>query len=463
MFGSKKNEIRSGLKIIIVGCGKVGSTLAEQLSGEGHDITMIDQNRQKLQNLTNFLDVMAIEGNGASFSTQISAGIKDADLMIAVTDSDELNLLCCILAKQESGCSAIARVRTPDYSKELNYLRETLGLAMIINPDYEASKEIVDLLCLPDALEVNSFAHGQVELVNYKIEEDNILNGVVISELHKKIGMRMLICVLERNGDVIIPNGDVRLESGDIISFVVNRKESKPLFDAIDLNTVIVRDCIIVGGGRSAVYLALGLISRGVQVKIIEKDTARCEELSILLPKATIINGDGSDEEILKEEGVETVESFIPLTGIDEENILLTLFVKQISQAKVVTKINRINFKGVVSKLDLGSIVYPKYIVAEEILAYARAKNNSGDGPIETLYHLYDGKVEALEFKIDKPSAVTDVPLMNLPLKQDVLIAVINRGGNIIIPSGSDMITPGDTVIVVTKQLGFNNIIDILR
>ncbi len=466
MFGSRRNEKRvetkHGLKIIIVGCGKVGNTLVENLSEEGHDITIIDKNKQRLVAISNLYDVMTIEGNGASFSTQQAAGIDDADLIIAVTNSDELNLLCCTVAKRVGKCAAIARVRTPDYLKEIGFIREQLGLAMIINPEFETAREISDILCLPDALEVNSFANGQVEVIKYKIEEGHVLDGTVISEIEGKIGSKILICALQRDGEVLIPNGSVRLEKDDIISIVVTRKESRQLFEKLNIKTNKVRNTIIVGGGRTAFYLARFLTAMGVSVEIIESDTARCEELSILLPKATIINGDGTEEETLKEEGIETVESFVPLTGIDEENILLTLYVKQVSKAKVVTKINRLNFMGVVSKLDLGSTIYPRFIVSEAITAYVRAKNNSGNNPVETLYNLYDNRVEALEFKIDRESAVTDKTLMELNLKNDVLITFINRRGQIIIPSGRDSMQVGDTVMVVTKHIGFTNILDIL-
>ncbi len=466
MFGigrsEKRAETKQGLKIIIVGLGKVGTTLVQNLSEEGHDITVIDKSKQRLTAVANLCDVMTIEGNGASFSAQQAAGIEDADLMIAVTNSDELNLLCCTVAKRAGKCAAIARVRTPDYLKEISFIREQLGLAMIINPEYETAKEISDILCLPDALEINTFAHGQVEVIKYKIEEGHILDGVAISEIEGKIGSKILICALQREGEVIIPHGATTLKRDDLISIVVTRKDSRQLFEKLNIKTNKVKNCIIVGGGRTAYYLASFLSNMGVRVEVLERNTERCDELSILLPRATIINADGTDEEVLKEEGIESVESFVPLTGIDEENILLTLYAKQVSKAKVVTKINRLNFKGVVSKLDLGSTIYPRYIVSEAIVAYVRAKNNSGNNPVETLYHLYDNRVEALEFKIDRESAVTDRTLMELNLKKDVLITFINRKGQILIPSGSDSIKVGDTVMVVTKHLGFTNILDIL-
>lgn len=458
----QKNPIKRGLNIIIVGCGKVGSTLVEQLVKEGHDITIIDKNPQKIQEITNLYDIMGIVGNGASYSVQMEAGINDTDLLIAVTNSDELNLLCCTVAKQVGDCAAIARVRTPDYSTEVGYLREKLGLAMIINPELEAAKEIARILYLPSALEVNSFAHGQAELVKFKIPAGNILDGLAISSLNKKVATNVLICAVERNGEVHIPSGNFQIVKDDVISFVASRNIAKTFLEDIGVNTKQVKNCMIIGGGKGAYYLANQLIRMGISVKIIETNRARCEELSVLLPKAVIINGDGTDQEVLSEEGIEHCESLVPLTGIDEENIMLTLHAKQVSKAKVITKINRSNFKNVISTLDLGSVVYPKYITSEAIIAYVRAKKDSMDSNIETLYHMFDHRVEAIEFRVYEESKVTNIPLKDLALKKNLLISFINRGGNIIIPTGQDSIHVGDTVMIVTTHTGFNDICDIL-
>lgn len=457
-----KNSIHTGLNIIIVGCGKVGTTLIEQLSKEGHDITIIDKDAKKVQEIANYYDIMGLAGNGASHTIQMEAGIKDADLIIAVTSSDELNLLCCTVAKQVGNCAAIARVRTPDYSSEASYLREKLGLAMIINPELEASKEAARILYLPTALEVNSFAHGQAELVKFKLPQDNILSGMTIAHLGKNIASDILICAIERQGEVYIPSGDFQMEAGDIISFVATRKVGRNFLKEIGFKTNQVKNTMIIGGGKAAYYLSKFLIQMGISVKIIEKDRERCEELSTLLPKAIIINGDGTDQELLKEEGIEYVESFIALTGIDEENILLTLHARQVSNAKVITKINRITFKDVINHLDLGSVVYPRYITSEAIIAYVRAKKNSMDSNIETLYHMFDHQVEAIEFRIYENSKVTNTPLMNLPLKKNLLVSFINRNGSIIIPSGQDSIQVGDSVMIVTTHTGFKDILDIL-
>ena len=459
----KSNTTKKALRIIIVGCGKVGSTLVEQLSKEGNDITIIDRNPKKISSLTNMYDIMGIVGNGASHSVQVDAGIDSADLLIAVTDSDELNLLCCTVAKRAANCAVIARVRTPDYGKDAAYLREKLGLAMIINPDLEAAKEAARILYVPSALEVNSFAHGQVELIKFKIPENSALDQLTLSSINKISSNKVLICAIERDKEVFIPSGDFKMQAGDIISFVMPRKNIKQFLIEIGIKANPVKDCIIVGGGTTAVHLATQLLHTGMSVKIIENDPTRCDELSTLLPKATIINGDGSDEELLKEEGLETADSFVPLTGIDEVNIILTLFAKQISKAKIITKINKINFKEVIDQLDLGSVIYPRYITSEAIIAYARAKRASLSSNIETLYHMYEQRVEAIEFRVDTQSSITDIPLMNLSLKKELLVCFINRNGSIIIPSGSDCIQSGDTVMVVTKHSGLKDIQDILR
>lgn len=408
----KTNSSDKGLTIIIVGCGKVGATLTEQLSKEGHDITIIDKDPSIVQSLSDMYDVMGVVGNGASYSVQIEAGIEKTDLIIAVTDSDELNLLCCTIAKQVGNCAAIARVRTPDYSEEVGYLREKLGLAMIINPELESANEVARVLYLPTALEINTFAHGQAEMIKIKIPENNIMHGQTIASLCKDNSFNVLICAIERDGQVFIPSGAFILKAGDLISFIASRKNARNFLKAVGFATNQVKDTMIIGGGKAAFYLAKQLLNMGISVKIIESDRTRCEELSILLPNAIIINGNGTDEELLNEEGIEYVESFVPLTGLDEENIMLTLHAKQVSNAKVITKINHIAFKNVINSLELGSVVYPKYITSEAIVAYVRAKKASMGSNVETLYNLFDSQAEAIEFKVDKKSAATNTSVM---------------------------------------------------
>lgn len=461
---SQKNKVK-GLQIIIVGCGKVGRTLVEQLSKEGNDITIVDKDAEKVQTISGLYDVMGVTGNGASYSVQMDAGIENADLIIAVTDSDELNLLCCTVAKRVGNCAAIARVRTPDYSMEAGYLRDKLGLAMIINPEMEASRVAARILYAPTALEVNAFAHGQAEMIKIKVPESNMLAGMKIARVGKEVDNidKILICAVERGEEVYIPSGDFKIEAGDIISFVTSRTQARAFLQRIGFKTNQVKDCMIIGGGKAAYYLARQLLNMGISVKIIENDRKRCEELSVLLPRAVVINGNGTDEELLKEEGITRTEAFVPLTGIDEENIMLTLYARQVSNAKVITKINRIAFREVIGSLDLGSVIYPRYITSEAIIAYVRAKKDSMDSNIETLYHMFNSRVEAIEFRVRKESAVTGVPLMKLSLKKNLLISFINRNNDIIIPSGHDTIEVGDTVMIVTTHTGFNDLQDILK
>ena len=329
---------------------------------------------------------------------------------------------------------------------------------MIINPELEAAREAARILFLPSALEVNSFAHGQAELIKFAIPAGNILDGLQIAELRGKIETNILVCGVERDGEVHIPSGDFILQQGDVISVVASRKIAREFLSHIGFETKQVKNTMIIGGGKAAYYLAKNLLDVGIDVKIIESNKERCEELSILLPKAIIINGDGTDQELLREEGLPYVESFVPLTGIDEENILLTLHTRQVSKAKVITKINRINFKDVIAKLDLGSVIYPRYITSEAIIAYVRARQASLDSNIETLYHMFDHRVEAIEFRVYEESAVTNIPLKDLALKKDLLFCFINRNGAIILPNGQDSIQVGDTVMVVTTHTGFNDL-----
>ncbi len=461
MPSANLTPVDSGLSIIIVGCGKVGSTITAALYREGHDITVIDKNPATVQALTNSYDVMGIVGNGASYSVQMEAGIEFADLIIAVTGSDELNLLCCTVAKRVGHCDAIARVRNPDYAEEIPYLREQLGLTMIINPELEAASEIARILYLPRALAVSPFAKGQAELVRFRLPEENELCDKKLMDLGALV-KNIRFCAIERGGEVYIPDGSFTLSAGDTVTFVASARAAATFFDSIGLRSGKIGRVMIIGGGKAAYYLARQLIAMGKTVKIIETNRARCEELENLIPDAIIINGNGSDEDILQEEGIRTADAFVPLTGMDEENILLTLYAREVSGAKAITKINRINFRNVIQGLDLGSVVYPKYITSEAIIAYVRAKKASIGSGIETLYHLFDSRAEAIEFKVGEVDGVTNIPLKDLKTKDNLIIASINHLGKAIVPGGGDCISAGDTVVVVTTNTGLHDIIDIL-
>ena len=454
---------KRGLKIIIVGVGKIGQTLVKLLTKERHNIVIIDKNEKIVAEMANAYDCMGVVGNAASHSVLSDAGVMDADILISVTASDEFNLLCCTIAKQyNEDLATIARVRSPEFAEDSAYLRETLGMAMIVNPELETAKETARILFLPTALSINTFAHGQAELIRIKIPENNMLAGKALGDLSRNITDGLIIVGVEHDDDVFIPNGSSRLYAGDIISFVSTRKKTIAFLKAIGFATRSVSDTLIVGGGTSSYYLSKELLKSGIDVKIIESNPARCEQLSILIPRASIINGDGTKEDLLLESGLAHTESFVPLTGIDEENILLTLYARSVSDAKVVTKINRISFDKIIESLDLGSVVCPRNICAETILSYVRARQASIDSNLEVLYRLFNNRAEAMEFSVRESSGITGVPLKDLSLKQGVIISFIKRGKDVIIPSGSDTIEVGDSVMVVTTQSGFTDLTDIL-
>ena len=348
------------MKIIIVGCGKVGTTLTKQLSLEHHDITVIDKNSDAISDIMNEYDVMGVVGNGASYSVQKEAGIDETDLLIAVTHSDELNLLCCLMGKKAGNANTIARVRDPLYSKEVNYLKEELGLSMTINPEYAAATEIARILRFPSANKIDTFAKGRVEILNFVIAENSILADKTLIDVSKSIKADVLICAVQRGDDVFIPNGKFILRAMDKVSIVASPLNAKEFFNKIGYDTHQVKDTMIVGGGMIGYYLAEQLIKMGISVKIIERDKERCEELSELLPKATIIHGDATNQDILIEEGITRCDSFVSLTGIDEGNIFLSLFAENCSSGKVITKINRITFDDIITTFNLGSLIYPK-------------------------------------------------------------------------------------------------------
>ncbi len=455
------------MNIIMIGCGKVGLTLVKQLLAENHTVSVIDNDENVVKEVNNTLDVICYCGNGASFEVQKEAGVETADLVIAVTHSDELNLLCCLIAKKAGDCMTIARVRNPIYSSEITFLKESLGLAMTINPDQAAAKEISRVLRRKNVLDIDSFAKGRVELTKIEILKGSPLCDLPIYQLNDKFHCELLIAMVERGDEVIIPQGNCVLKEGDFISFVATPQNAVLFLRKIGLRSGSAKNCMIIGGSKSAYYLAEQLLSHGSGVKIIEKSLTRAEELSEMLPKAEIIHGDGTDEQLLLEEGIANMDAFVSLTDVDEENILLGLFARSNSSARVITKVNRIGFDKVIDSLDIGTVVNPKSTTSESILQYVRALQNATGSNVETLYQLIDGKVEALEFIIREESGITRSTLLELgtrgQLLDNTLICSIIRDGRTIIPRGSDRIQVGDTVIVVTAQKGLTDIKDLLK
>lgn len=451
------------MQIIIVGCGKVGTALTQRLSKEDNNICIIDINPAVVHELAASCDVMGMVGNGASYSVLLEAGIETADLLIAVTESDELNLLCCVIARKTAKCHTIARVRNPIYGDERKFLRDELGLSMIINPEQTAAEEIARLLCFPSATGIDAFANGRAEMLRFKIPADSMLHNMTLREVSAKIHCEFLICAVDRDNEVRIPDGNFVLRAGDVISLVTSRINANVFFEKINMNTNSARNTMIIGGGKIAVYLAQMLRKLGIYVKIIEQNEKRCLELTEMLPDVTIIHGDGSDENFLREERIDNMDSLVALTNLDEENILLSLFAGKKVHRKVVTKINRMQLNEVIHNLDLDSVVYPKVLTAQKILQYVRATKNSIGSNVKTLYRLYDDRVEALEFNVSENSKLTGIPLHKLKLKSQLLVCAINRNDKLLIPDGNSQIMPGDTVIVVTTHLGLQDVEDIIR
>lgn len=450
------------MEIILVGCGKVGTALARQLSDEGHSITVIDTNAEKIARITETYDVMGIVGNGSSIGTLTEAGMEDADVLIAVTGSDELNLLCGMFAKKAGHCHAIARVRNPIYSHELDFIKQQLTISTIINPELATAREISRLLRFPAASKIDTFAYGRVRLIKFKLPKGSGIENIPLKDLPAKISKDVLFCAVERGRDVIIPSGDFSLEDDDIVTILTPQERAPSFFDKLNLQTKPVRNAMIVGGGTIGYYLAKDLIEHGIRVRIVDSDHSRCESLAEMLPDATILNGDGTDRQLLLSEGLPASEAFVALTNLDEENVLLSMFAKKHSRAKIITKINRLEFDDILEGVDIGSAIYPKYITCDFIIQYIRALQNTAGNNVKTLYRILDDRVEALEFTVHEASTITSAPLSKLRLKPNLLICCITRGNQIIIPRGDDRIQVGDSVIVVTVEHGLHDLRDIL-
>ena len=453
------------MNITIVGCGKFGTALAEYLSRDNHDITVIDIDRHKLQRASDNLDVMGFVGNGTSFQLLEETGIDRADVLIAVTGKDEVNLLCCVVAKKAGrNITTIARVRDITYFQERSYLQQSLGISMIVNPELAAATEIARLLRTPKAIEISTFAKGRAELLTFCLDGRSPLVDLPITRMNQKLGTDILACAVERDHQAIIPKGSFVSRKGDRVSISGSPRSTSHFFRKIGLSTGQVQDVIIVGGGRIGYYLAYQLAGTNTTVKVIEADGDRCAELSELLPSALVINGSSLNRGLLMDEGLESAKAVVTLTNLDEENMMLSMLASiRNPQAKVVTKVSHLPFQEVLDRMELGSLICPKEITALNIVQYIRALQNSRGSNIETLYRILDEKVEALEFHLNVPSPVLNIPLQELPLRPDLLISTVIRGGRAFNPRGSDRLKLGDSVIVVTTHSGLRDITDILQ
>lgn len=452
------------MRIIIVGGGKVGQATAKRLSSEGHDIVLVDKNAERIQHLSDKLDIMCVKGNGLRTSVLLEAGVADADLIITTTPSDEINMLCCLTAKRLGAKHTVARIRDPEYSEELSTLRKEMGLDMVINPEQESAAEIARVLRFPNAINVETFVDGKVEMISFRIKEDGILNGNSISSIMAKLRLSLIFCAVVHNGEVIIPDGNYVAHTDDLFYVIGEPAEIYNFFKAIKRGTSSSKSAFVIGGGRIAYYLCKFLAEVGINTKLVEISREKCYELNEILPNCVIINGDGSDPELLEEEDMASFSSVVTITGRDEENLLIAIHASKLGVPKVVAKINRSNYDDIIESFGIDSIISPKDITSVQIIRFVRALNNSiGHANIETLYHIVDGQAEALEFHADNTAMNLGIPFKDINFRKNLIVAAIERNGKVIIPSGNDYIMDGDSVVIVCRNSRINDLNDVFE
>ncbi len=447
------------MKIVIAGDGKVGYALAEQLSAEGHDITIVDSNAKALRRAVEKLDVLCVQGNGANEDILREAEVDKSDLFIAVTSSDEMNMICCLRAHKMGAQRIVARIRNPEYARSESFIRGDLGIHLTINPEFFAASEISRLLRYPYARNVETFALGRVEMVELDVKPASPIDGKSLKELTPKIPARVLFCAVTRGDGVTIPGGDFVLRAGDRVHVAGEPAQVVAFTRYMGFINKKVRSLMIVGGSRIAYYLADQIHPLGIRTTIVENDSARCEELAPLLPDAVIVNGDGTDADILEQERLEEMDAFVALTDRDEQNILLALHAKELGVPRAVAKITRVNYERISGSVTL---ISPKDLTANRIVRYVRALQNGEGSFVEKLYRVAEGRAEVVEFTAQNSARLLDIPLKHMKLKKGVLIAAIVRRGHITIPFGEDVVREGDTVIIVTKGYALSDLNQIL-
>ena len=452
------------MNIIVIGAGRMGQSLAGRLIEEGHSVTVVDWDPNKIEHISTNYDVMALQGNGADYEVLTEAGAEDADLLLAVTSDDAVNMLCCLTARKLGVGNTVARVRTMEYFRQLVFFKEELGLSLVFNPEHDAAAEISRILRIPSAAKVESFAKGRAEMVEFTITSGMPICGMKLSQLGGRYGSGILISAVQRNSDVVIPTGSYTLEAGDVVHVVGAPAKMSAFFKAIGTHKRSVRDVMILGGGRISLYLGRELIDAGIRVKIIEEDEEHCETIKEILPKAEVLLGDGTDPRLLEEEGIRTTDAFVALTGSDQNNIITSMFAARSGAGKVITKINQEVFRTMVGSHKLDSFVTPTSIASDNIVQYVRAMQNSLDASgIESLHEIADGKAEVIEFLIRKDAPYLNIPLRDLKIGHDTLLAAIIRGNTCIIPGGNDVIRLHDSVIAVTARFGIQRFSDIFQ
>ncbi len=451
------------MKIIIIGEGKVGSTLVNHLSVEGHDITVIDNNPGVVEKIVDTYDVMGISGNGASYQILESAGVEKSDLVIAATNSDEINILACLISSKLGAKASVARVRNYEYNEQVEEMKQDLGISMTINPELETAYDILNIINFPEALRVDSFADGKVDLIELYIPDESPLIGEMLSSIRNVFRVKVLVCAVQRGDDVIIPTGDFIFRAKDKIHITSSRDNLKLFLNKLGLIENKIKDILIIGGGRISIYLAERLIKNRVNVKIIEKDFEQCKVLSDILPNAAVINGLESDHGLLEEEGIDHMDAVICLTGNDEENIIVSMYAHQRKVEKVIAKVDHSSFASILEEIGTATVVSPKEITANKIISYVRSMENVHGSNIVTLYKLVNNQVEAIEFIAKSSSKLLGVKIKDIKLKNNILIATIIRGSDVIIPSGMDEIAANDRVLIVTKGVYLDDLDDILE
>lgn len=439
------------MNIMIVGGGKVGISLTSLLSNEGHNVTIIDTMPKLIENIVNDYDVIGYCGNGAAFTVQAEAGVAKCDIFIAVTGSDELNIMSCIVAEKLGAKHSVARVRDPEYSHQTEFMRNKLGIDMIINPELEAANEISRIIEFPAASKIESFAKSRVELCEITVSQESVLNEMPLFDLRKKLNVAMLICAVQRGDELFIPKGNFILKAGDRVHFTASRSELGKIFRLLGMQKKKIKSALIVGGSRTSYYLCKRLATAGIKVKLIENDPMRASRLEAELDGITVICGDGTDTDVLNEEGLANFDASVALTDIDEENLIMTMYASKLGVEKTICKINRTALLGMFSSVVANcSVISPKDLTAGMILRYARAVNNLDGSRIKTLYRIVDGMAEALEFIAAENCSLNGKPLKDLKLKPNMLIACVTHGNAVLIPDGNTVISAGDSVIVIT-------------
>ncbi len=452
------------MNIVIAGCGKIGTAVLDSLVAEGHDITIIDNNPAVVSEITNIYDVIGLCGNGADSDILTEAGIENAELFAAFTGSDELNMLSCFIARRMGAKHTSARIRNLEFNdRSLGLLRQHLNLSLAVNPEKLAAREIFNILKFPSALKVESFSAKNFEMVEIRLKAESVLDGMTIEQMRKKYDYKFLICIVKRGDDVYIPDGNFVLKGGDKVGVTADPIEIQKLLKSLGLLQKQARKVMIIGASRTAYYLAKMLLGIGCSVKVIDSNLEKCEKFSELLKKVDVVHGDAAREELLLEEGLLSMDAFVSLTGMDEENILLSYYAASHDIPKVVSKVNRTEFAAMAEKLGIDSIISPKIATSDIIVRYARALENSIGSSVETMYKLMDGKAEALEFNVRPDCEIIDVPLKNIRFKSNILIGgIIREKKTIIIPAGDDVIKAGDKVVVLTSGHRINNLSDVI-